>query len=237
MVDNLNSQPLQKKVYKFGYDSKRFLPYVEFPSDISSLIADGLQIAYITTNGLNGNVSPKTLIKFETPTEWKVSESTADNPYNTTGLDHTADEFTCYNASAATNGTDKETLNNAYKSFKKTIGTFDTLVTCRDYMNKIYELVTSYTDTTPLVSNSIVSDIRDDINRSVTICSFDDCGINYLTTAIADPKFDLEETAAGDTPEMTAEITNYGLVLKHINSSDTTKITYYRCVMSGASYI
>ena len=43
-VDNLNDQDLGQRVYKFGYDSKKGFPYIEFPSDISDLIGDGLEI-------------------------------------------------------------------------------------------------------------------------------------------------------------------------------------------------
>lgn len=236
-VDNLNSQELQKKIYKFGYDSKRFLPYIEFPSDISSLIEDGLSIAYIASNGLSGNISARTLTRFETSSVWKLPTDGSYNNYNTTGVEHTSDEFKCYNASAATNGTDKESLNNAYKNFKKTIGTFDTLVTCRDYMNKIYTLTTSYTDTTPLVSNSIISDIRDDINKAIAICSFDDSGINYLVKPLTTAKFDIEDESANDTPAATTLAANYyGKVLKHTNTT-SSEITYYKSVKQGISYI
>ena len=46
-------------------------------------------------------------------------------------------------------------------------------------MNKIYQLTVSDTDTTNLVSNVIVSDIRDDINNSLTVCTFGDRGVEY----------------------------------------------------------
>ncbi len=51
-------------------------------------------------------------------------------------------------------------------------------------MNKIYQLTKSETDTTPLVSNAIVADIRDDINNSYCLCSFSDYGICYSNRAI-----------------------------------------------------
>ena len=57
------------------------------------------------------------------------------------------------NESASINGSNKETLNEAYNNFKRTVGTFDTLVTCRDYANKIYQLVDSN-------YNSLVSNIE-----------------------------------------------------------------------------
>jgi hypothetical protein len=46
-------------------------------------------------------------------------------------------------------------------------------------MNKIYQMAESDTDTTPLVSNIVVSDIRDDINRSTPVCTFNEYGICY----------------------------------------------------------
>lgn len=81
-------------------------------------------------------------------------------------------------------------MDDAYDAYKKTIGTFDTLVTCRDYMNKIYDLtegdVEGSSSTTPLVSNVIASDIRDDINRAATICTFGDKGIEYKNVSKKD---------------------------------------------------
>ena len=171
-VDNLNTQLPGSLVFKFGFDSNENLPYIQFPDDISQLIKDGLRIKYVRTNGLMGNVSARTLCKMEVPALWGTA--TDENIKNLT-----AENFNVVNSSAATNGADPETLTEAYNGFKKTIGTFDTLVTCRDYMNKIYQMTVSDTDLTPLVSNAIVSDIRDDINRSITLCSFNDYGICY----------------------------------------------------------
>lgn len=176
-VDNLNTQLIGSKVYKFGYDSKNHTPYIQFPDDISELISDGLRIKYIRTNGYAGNIAANTLSKLEPAAIW----STSDND-NIAGLD--TDYFNITNITAAKNGADPESLASAYNNFKKTVGTFDTLVTCRDYMNKIYELTVSQTDTTPLVSNCIVSDIRDDINNAITLCSFDEYGICYSTKSL-----------------------------------------------------
>lgn len=171
-VDNLSTQLPGSLVFKFGFDSNENLPYIQFPDDISQLIKDGLRIKYVRTNGLMGNISARTLCKMEVPALWGTA--TDDRIKNLA-----SDNFNVINSSAATNGADPETLTEAYNGFKKTIGTFDTLVTCRDYMNKIYQMTVSDTDLTPLVSNAIVSDIRDDINRSITLCSFDDYGICY----------------------------------------------------------
>ena len=178
-VDNLNVCLPGSQVYKFGFDSKLKLPYIQFPSDISSIIHDGLKIKYIRTRGLEGNITAKYLSKLEKPTIW----ATSDNEF-IKSLDSSS--FVVTNTTAASNGANPESLNAAYNNYKKTIGTFDTLVTCRDYMNKIYQMTKSQTDTTPLVSNIIVSDIRDDINRATTLCSFNEYGICYNDVSFKD---------------------------------------------------
>ena len=173
-VDNLNAQSLGAKIFKFGFDSHEGLPYIQFPEDISTIIEDGLRIKYIRTNGGNGNISANTLAKLSTPLSWtQLSTEQKQAAY------YDVENFTVTNIRAATNGTNKEGINSAYNNFKKTIGTFDTLVTCRDYMNKIYQLVSTLDNTTPLVSNVIVSDIRSDINRAITLGTFTNRGIEY----------------------------------------------------------
>jgi len=171
-VDNLNTQPLNKKIFKFGYSSSKQMPYVQFPEDINDIIEDGLYIRYTRTHGINGNISAGILSAMEKPSDWP--EETSTNPEK-----YTISNYNITNISAATNGANPETIDQAYNSYKRTIGTFDTLVTCRDYMNKIYQMITSDTDATPLVSNVIVSDIRDDINKAVTLCTFSEYGMCY----------------------------------------------------------
>ena len=175
-VDNLNAKGLGEdgKYYKFGFDSKEGLPYIQFPDNISSLIEDGLRIKYIRTHGASGNVSVRTLSKMETPSSWDTTSE--DAAYN-------VDNYNIYNSAAAKNGADKESLNDAYSNYKKTIGTFDTLVTCRDYINKIYQMTSDDNSNVNLVSNVIVSDIRDDINKAVTLCTFGKYGIEYVNQA------------------------------------------------------
>ena len=174
---NLNVQQPGTKVYKVGFDSSQHLPYVQFPEDIKTLLEDGIRIKYIRTNGLNGNIAAKGLSKLEKPAIWSTADRTEIKDLST-------DSFAVTNNSACNNGADPESLNAAYSNYKKTIGTFDTLVTCRDYMNKIYQLTESDTDTTPLVSNIIVSDIRDDINRSTPVCTFNEYGICYTDVSL-----------------------------------------------------
>ena len=58
-----------------------------------------------------------------------------------------------------------------YQSFRRVVGTFDTLVTCKDYENKIYMLTDN--NDSPLVSNVYVTDRRTDYNKSAQVISWD----------------------------------------------------------------
>ena len=162
-VDNLNTHSRDARVFKFGYDSYESRPYIEFPEDYSKLFNDGIFLYYARTSGVNGNVSPRTLTQIELPTAGAWAEVKASS-------------FNVENIIAATSGANVETIKQAYNNFKKTVGTFETLVTCRDYMNKIYSLIVNGK---PLVSNILVTDIRNDLNKAVTICSCDNAGIFY----------------------------------------------------------
>lgn len=66
-VENLNTVPLGSKVFKFGFDSARAIPYVQFPEDINTIIGDGLVINYIRSRGVSENISARTLSKMEKP--------------------------------------------------------------------------------------------------------------------------------------------------------------------------
>ncbi len=168
-VSNLNTRPPKSRVFKFGYDSQEGRPYLAFPDDVGSLIEDGLFIYFIRTSGFNGNISPNTLEVLEIPTgeSWN---------------NYSAEQFEVVNVDAATNGANVESISAAYNSFKKTVGTFDTLVTCRDYMNKIYSLMGA--NNSPYVSNILVTDIRNDINNAITLCSCNEFGILYKETPL-----------------------------------------------------
>jgi hypothetical protein len=170
-VSNLNTKATELRVYKFGYDSFEGRPYLAFPDDIGSLIGDGLFIYFVRTSGLSGNISPRTLEVLEVP---------ADKDWE----NYSAELFEVVNVDATTNGANIESISAAYNNFKKTVGTFDTLVTCRDYMNKIYSLMNA--SNSPYVSNILVTDIRNDINSAITLCSCNEFGILYKETPLTE---------------------------------------------------
>lgn len=181
-VANLNTQlPLTPK-WKFGFDSSKQLPYIQFPDDVSALIDEGFTVDYLRTKGVNGNISARVLTTLSS-TLTATSSTKGDIELNPT--ENNAN-LVIINPSATTNGKDAETLNEAYNNFKKTVGTFDTLITCRDYANAIYNMLDS-DNTTSLVSNVQVSDIRTDlVNRSSHIMTFNQYGVNYIDNSDKD---------------------------------------------------
>ena len=181
-TDNLNTEILGKRVWKFGYDSIKQLPYIEFPSDYVNLFNSGLDLYYVRTSGNDGNIKASTL------TTLVNNSLTAVNIYTDETLDVSAENnLIIKNLYSTIDGRDKETIDEAYEGFKKTIGTFDTLVTCRDYANAIYNMVfNEYTDNTPLVSNCQVSDIRDELNYSTTVVEYNDLGKTYVNKTETD---------------------------------------------------
>lgn len=174
-VDNLNTQLPLTKCFKFGFDSIKNLPYVEFPKDIATLIGNGLDIKYVITQGSNGNIKANFLNKLYNTTNlndfitWGTSGAQAS-------LTASISDLVIANDSASIDGRNPESIDEAYNSFKKVVGTFDTLVSCRDYANFIYRLTDNY-----LVSNVQVADRRTDINYSNNLITFDQLGAHFVS--------------------------------------------------------
>lgn len=153
-VDNLNTQQPLTRCYKFGFDSREELPYIEFPSDVAQLLGSGIRISYIVTTGDAGNISANKLTVLRST----VTEVDSSN-------------LVIFNPASAVNGRRKETIDEAYNNFKKIIGTFDTLVTVRDYANAMYNLTDQYGK--PVVSNAAATDRLTDFNHSLKVVSYD----------------------------------------------------------------
>ena len=165
-VDNLVSYPLGQQVYEFGVLPDSGTCYIQFPEDIADLMSSGLNIKYIVSSGNNGNIKPYTLSKF-------VNDIT-------TGSDNVVvnDKIKLSQPNNASNGSDPETLSEAYANFKRTIGTFNTLVTERDYENYLYNLQDPVKPK-PLYSNIVVADRTNDLNYSHHIVTKKDITTDY----------------------------------------------------------
>ena len=182
LVSNLNSYTLNSKIFKFGFDSVQNLPYIEFPSDIANLIGSGLTINYIISKGELGNIKSKTLNTLITPTTLET------NKKRSITLDST--NLNISNFSAATDGSNPESINSAYNGFKKTVGTYNNLVTCRDYANAVYNMYNTITNK-DLVSNVQVTDRRTDYNYSDVIITYTSTGVQKIWQASNIQAYDL----------------------------------------------
>ena len=158
-TDYIYTRPIGTKCYKIDYDSSRNLPYIEFPSDIANLIGDGLAIFYIYTSGSYGNVKAKELNKVVS-----INVSSIDQ---TGGIEIVSDDFVVSNNGAILNGCEPENIDEIYQSYKKIVGTFDTLVSTQDYSNAIRTAEDSYGEN--IISNGLVTDRRIDYNNAINV--------------------------------------------------------------------
>ena len=144
------------KIYQFGILPNSNTCYIQFPKDIANLIGSGLNIKYIISDGLDGNISKNTLTKL-------VDNLIFKNSDNTTEIIN--DKIIIKQPNSTNDGKNPESLDEAYFNYKKTVGTFDTLITKRDFENFIYNLKVDRSNL-PLVSNLRVSDRTNDLNDS-----------------------------------------------------------------------
>ena len=192
-VDNLAAETLNQKIFEFGVTPNSNICYIQFPQDIGNLIGDGLNIQYVISSGVKGNVSAK-----------EINTCTVDIIATKQGGDSAEinlnDYINILNPDASTNGADPESLDEAYKNYKKIVGTFNTLVTCRDYENYIYNMKNGTEDA---VSNVVVSDRTNDLN-SIYV-QLDEDGVNK--------KQFVKATYGDDSDENENKFTAYDLAL------------------------
>ena len=155
-VNNLQVEHEGNTFYEFGVDVRSGNVYVEFPEDIETLIGNGINIKYLLCDGVAGNISASQITKFYEEVSVPIQNSEENDSILLNN-----DSFEIYNPAASVNGEDPQSIRDAYKSWKRTAGTYDTLVTLRDYINAIYN--------TGIVSNDIVSDRLTDIQCAYRI--------------------------------------------------------------------
>lgn len=180
--DNLLVESLGNKYYRFGVSKDMNNCYLEFPDDVATLMGEGINIVYIQTDGEYGNISTQTIEQFYN--DITPEESTSENPIT---LNSTNVQIT--NSASAINGTDSETINDAYKGYKSTIGTFNTLITLRDYINAIINSGLVSTGfvcdrTNDIQSTYKIASLTNDANQSITVIEHDENG-NPLLTAFS----------------------------------------------------
>lgn len=154
-VNNIYEQSYAELRYKFGYDNYSDSCYLEFPDNYSELFGDGIEITYMQIDEKYSDIPAQTLEKFlvgVTPVE---DSSVVLNQSN----------VAIKNYYKATGHKNKEDINEAYENYKKTVGTFHTLITLRDYLNYIRSTELD------ICSNAFVCDRTNDIQSTYKIVS------------------------------------------------------------------
>lgn len=226
-VDNLEATPLGQRVFKFGVMPVTNTCYIEFPQDAATLFGDGINIKYLVTKGVEGNIGANVLTSITNTLELDdIKELGKDDSNNIIYTDTKADlkNYTLIiQPSSTTSGRDPESLKSAYRNCQKLINTFNTLVTVQDYQNAIYN--------SGVVSNCVVSDRTNDINNSYKVVNktVDGNRVLYLNEGVYNKE---KETF---TPNMTAfDIGVYALIdVKNVSDANS----YDRSFQTNATTI
>lgn len=163
-VTNIYQHLPGSKVFQFGIDPSTGSAYIQFPEDIGNLIQGGLYIKYILSSGESGNIKAKTISKFVTAPSIQIPGSSESEAFTVTDAN-----FTVANAYATQNGKDPETIKEMQANYQKIVGTFNTLVTLKDYENYLYNEEDEVGR--PIVSNIKVSDRTCDLYSSYKVKS------------------------------------------------------------------
>ena len=219
------TQPVGTKCYKIDYDSTKELPYIEFPSDIANLIEDGLAIYYIYTAGSYGNVAARELNTLVSMDQTQAALADLDT-----------DDFRFANSMAIINGCEPESLEDIYKSYKRTVGTFDTLVSLQDYSNAVKTAEDERGET--IISNGLVTDRRVDYNNAINVCTMKSNGIGYTNIGLNKfGKFTFIGNWNVPTEQMTVEYLWSQGVLKNQIIPAGTIYTYNNGTPHGITYM
>lgn len=115
--------------YSFGVLPNSNTCYIEFPENATDVLKGGIKIVYLETEGDLGNISAGHLTKF-------YSDLTVNtNLDNNVSIILSSSNVKLQNTVPGLGGKDKESLKEAYKGHQRTIGTYNTLITLRDYVN------------------------------------------------------------------------------------------------------
>ena len=168
-VKNLFSQELGNTYYSFGVDQRTKQCYLQFPEDIPEMILGGLSVSYIVTSGIEGVAPIGQLTEFS-DTQLKLDTSaSSDRTEGQKTVDINGESVFLTNTEILTVPSDPESIDQQYKNYKRVSGTFDTLVTLRDYCNALYETATGLTGTVYAASNGYICDRTNDIQQSYKV--------------------------------------------------------------------
>ena len=223
-VDNLYQYLPGSYIYKFGIDPSTGTNYIQFPDDIGTLIDKGIYIKYILSSGANGNIKANTITQLYVDPNKEVYYTPSleeNNTQENKSATITKANFSVHNLASTQNGSNPETIEEMQKNYEKVVGTFNTLVTLRDYNNYIYNATDSVGRN--LVSNIKVSDRNNDLYAHLDYRALEGSGVSSLKTSILQDDmtaFDLRLYPLKNTN--TGNINNYQDFAMTFNYSGTT---------------
>lgn len=217
-VNNLEVESYGSPVYKFGVSQDNDVCYLEFPEDAYNIFGNGIRIKYISTDGQDGNVSSKIINKFfNDPSAYYIDDNNDEQ-----SILLTTEDVYITNIDSISNGENPETIQDAYNNYKRTIGTFDTLVTLRDYNNAVRNAKINNIN---IASNGFVTDRTNDIQCSYKIVTDiqDSSNVVYATEEDSDiPKID----AFGLKLYLLENIQSSGNIVQPSNNNQVSATTY-----------
>ena len=154
-VNNLYENSARELRYVFGYDSSTDACFLEFPDNYSELFGNGIEITYLVIPQETSNIPAQSLSQFLAPIS--VTEDG--------GVVLDSGNVKITNFTEATGHKDIESIDDAYTNYKRTVGTFNTLITLRDYLNYIRS------QELDICSNAFVCDRTNDIQSTYRIMS------------------------------------------------------------------
>lgn len=204
-VNNLYENSYNELRYVFGYDSRADACFLEFPDNYAELFGSGIEITYLLIDSNTSNVAVNELSQFYSPIT-----IVGEDQIPIVTLDSGNVKLTNFTPSVGHK--DVEGIDEAYINYKRTVGTFKTLITLRDYLNFILSSDLN------ICSNAFVCDRTNDIQSTYKIIS----NQNGLDTIIVKVEQIVDKTAIESNFDY-----------KFILSLDTTAVSdkkYYKIV-------
>ena len=159
-VNNLYENSFNELRYIFGYDSKSDTCFLEFPDNYAELFGSGIEITYLIIDPTAGNIGTNELTQFISPV------TLAPNAGSDSGnMTLNSENVKITNFLPSSGHSNVEDIDEAYINYKKTVGTFKTLITLRDYLNYIRNKDLN------ICSNAFVCDRTNDIQTVYRIMS------------------------------------------------------------------
>lgn len=154
-VNNLYEQSYNELRYVFGYDSNSDTCFLEFPDNYSELFGNGIEITYLLVPQETSNIPAQSLVQFMSPITVGGESQVILDSSNVKIVNYVGSE----------GHKDIESIDDAYINYKRTVGTFNTLITLRDYLNFIRSKELD------ICSNAFVCDRTNDIQSVYKIIS------------------------------------------------------------------